>query len=117
MTTYVTMKLKLIILSTFITLQSIAQTEFLDAMFFVEKTTHTYHKFSKTDSLQLDFYKPKLLQKKLPLLIYVHGGGFSGGQRDEDNTKYFANKMAEKGYAVASISYRLIMKKLGFWKI
>ena len=91
-----------------------SQTEFLDAIFFVEKTTHTYHVFENGDSLQLDFYKPKLLDKKLPLLLYVHGGGFSGGQRNDDNTVYFATTLAEKGYAIVSISYRLIMKKLGF---
>ena len=44
----------------------------------------------------------------------MHGGGFSGGQRDDDNSVQFANRIAERGYAVASISYRLIMKKLGF---
>lgn len=91
-----------------------AQTEYLDALYSVQKTTHTYHKFNKKDSLQLDFYRPEGVDKAMPLLLYIHGGGFSGGQRDDANTIQFANAMAEKGYAVASISYRLIMKKLGF---
>lgn len=91
-----------------------AQTEYLDALYSVQKTTHTYHKFNKKDSLQLDFYRPEGVDKAMPLLLYIHGGGFSGGQRDDANTIRFANAMAEKGYAVASISYRLIMKKLGF---
>lgn len=91
-----------------------AQTEFLDTLYEVEKSTHTYKSFGKKDSLQLDFYRPKNITKKLPLLLYVHGGGFSGGQRDDTNTVQFADQMAAKGYAVASISYRLIMKKKGF---
>ncbi|RZN84034.1 MAG: alpha/beta hydrolase [Winogradskyella sp.] len=93
---------------------SFAQTEYLDALYTVEKTTHTYHKFNRKDSLQLDFYKPQGVDKDLPLLLYIHGGGFSGGERDDANTRQFANAMAAKGYAVASISYRLIMKKKGF---
>lgn len=91
-----------------------SQTEYLDALYTVEKTTHTYHEVNKNDSLQLDFYKPVGVKKELPLLLYVHGGGFSGGQRDDDNTVKFANQMAKKGYAIASISYQLIMKKKGF---
>lgn len=91
-----------------------AQTKYLDSGPDIIKTTHTYHVFDKKDSLNLDFYRPKGFKEKLPLLLYVHGGGFSGGQRDHPNTVAFANKIAERGYAVASISYRLIMKKLGF---
>ncbi|GGI57565.1 alpha/beta hydrolase [Winogradskyella haliclonae] len=91
-----------------------AQTEYLDSLYTVEKTTHTYHKFNRKDSLQLDFYRPQGVDKDLPLLLYIHGGGFSGGERDDANTQQFANAMAAKGYAVASISYRLIMKKKGF---
>ena len=93
---------------------SLAQTEYIDSLYTVEKTTHTYHKFDRKDSLQLDFYKPQGVEKQLPLLVYVHGGGFSSGVRNDKNTKKFANAMAEKGYAVASISYRLIMKRKGF---
>ncbi len=105
----------LILLITFFTAAlSNAQTEYLDAIYSVKKTTHTYHKFNRKDSLLLDFYRPEAVNKQMPLLLYIHGGGFSGGQRDDANTIQFANAMAAKGYAVASISYRLIMKKKGF---
>ena len=93
---------------------SSSQIEYLDSLYSVTKSTYTYHKFSEKDSLQFDFYKPNVTSKKTPLLLYVHGGGFSGGRRNDKNTVNFSNKMAEKGYAVASISYQLIMKKLGF---
>lgn len=93
---------------------SFSQTEYLDSLYSVNKTTYTYHKFNKKDSLQLDFYKPQGVEKDLPLLLYIHGGGFSGGERNDANTQQFANAMSAKGYAVASISYRLIMKKKGF---
>ena len=109
------MKHTLTIFFTLIFLQlSLSQTEYLDSLYSVSKSTYTYHKFDKNDSLQFDFYRPKTVLKKTPLLLYVHGGGFSGGQRDNSNTVVFNTKIAEKGYAVASISYRLIMKRLGF---
>jgi acetyl esterase/lipase len=108
------MKFKLLLL-VFFTLQiCLAQTKYLDSISTVTKTTHTYHVFDEKDSLQLDFYKPESPNEVTPLLVYVHGGGFSGGHRDNDNSVQFANKIAKRGYAVASISYRLIMKKIGF---
>ncbi|WP_234859081.1 alpha/beta hydrolase [Aquimarina aquimarini] len=93
---------------------SIAQTQYLDSLFSeVSTTTHTYYTH-KTDSLQLDYYRADTIQKNIPLVVYVHGGGFSGGQRDSKNIVDFATKLAQYGYAVASVSYKLTMKGIGF---
>ncbi|TMM31937.1 alpha/beta hydrolase [Polaribacter aestuariivivens] len=97
----------------FISHISISQTLYLDKVTTVSKKTYTYKK-TKKQKLKLDFYKPKRVKEEVPLIIYVHGGGFSGGKRNDENTVAFANKLAERGYAVASISYRLTMQKLGF---
>lgn len=91
-----------------------SQTLYLDKVTTVSKRTYKYHKTINKTKLKFDFYKPKKVKGKLPLLIYVHGGGFSGGKRNDKNTVTFARNMASRGYAVASISYRLTMKKLGF---
>lgn len=107
------MTFKFTFLFFFISLISFSQTTYLDKAYQVEKTTHIYT-IIKKDSLKLDFYKPINASELTPLLIYVHGGSFSGGQRDDQNSVQFANEIAQRGYAVASISYRLIMKKLGF---
>ncbi len=65
---------------------------------------------SQLQNLVLDFYEPSgdsVLSR--PLLIYVHGGGFS----DTNQTKSlahiiaFCDSFARRGYAVASINYRL----------
>jgi acetyl esterase/lipase len=40
----------------------------------------------------------------------VHGGGFSGGERNSEGIKTFCKQMAGYGYVVASISYRLTRK-------
>ena len=98
----------------FISINVISQQLYLDDFIPVDINTYTYHMYDSKDSLEFDFYKPTKVTEPTPLLLYVHGGGFSGGQRDDGNTIQFANQMARRGYAVASISYRLIMKKKGF---
>lgn len=90
-----------------------SQTLYLDKITSVSKKTYTYKK-AEDYKLKLDFYKPKKIKEKIPLIIYVHGGGFSGGKRNDENITKFSNNLAERGYGVASISYRLTMKNLGF---
>lgn len=72
----------------------------------VQQQTYTY-----ADTLKFDFYdvKEDPLDKR-PLLVVVHGGGFSVGQRDNPTEVKFSKIMAEMGYTVASISYRLTRK-------
>lgn len=57
-------------------------------------------------ALQLDFYLPKTPHKKLtPGIVFVHCGGWKHGYRE--NFTPMAIRMAEQGYAAATISYRL----------
>jgi para-nitrobenzyl esterase len=93
---------------------SYSQTLYLEEVSKVSKRTYRYKKTGTNKKLKLDFYRSKRVKGVLPLLIYVYGGGFSGGKRNDDNTVDFAKNMASRGYAVASISYRLTMKELGF---
>lgn len=66
---------------------------------------------SYKDTLELDFYSFQSGNKKAPpLLVLMHGGGFESGNRDGKYERDFCTSMAEKGYAVASISYRLTRK-------
>ncbi len=63
---------------------------------------------SVNQSLEFDFYSPSLdTCQKRPLIIYIHGGGFTSGSRSYPSVKLFCRKMAMKGYAVATIDYRL----------
>lgn len=90
-----------------------AQTRY-EQKIFSEVKMKTY---SYADTLKLDFYSHKKdTVTKKPLLILVHGGGFSGGKRDNPSEIKFCEDMANRGYAVASISYRLVRKgnPLGF---
>ncbi|MFM7089482.1 MAG: alpha/beta hydrolase fold domain-containing protein [Bacteroidota bacterium] len=68
------------------------------------------------DKLELDLYLPDIqdTEKKIPLILYVHGGGFSGGNRLDPLISKMAEEMNTSGYAFASISYRLLMKGKSF---
>lgn len=80
------------------------------------KTTHIYK-----DTLGLDYYTIRTGEAssakdtvKKPLIVLVHGGGFYAGRRDGAGEEKFSREMAQKGYEVASISYRLTRKGTGF---
>ena len=63
---------------------------------------------SSTVDLKLDFYEPKSdTVSKRALIIYIHGGGFNSGDKDEVHISTLCDNMATRGYAVASINYRL----------
>lgn len=63
--------------------------------------------YGKVDdrSLKLDLYVPKKRAGKLPLLIFIHGGGWKGG--DKADYRIYTQAFAQKGYIVASVGYRL----------
>ena len=59
-------------------------------------------------TLKLDFYEPQGdTETERPLLIWLHGGSFIGGDKTDDNMVEFSSRFAKKGYACASINYRL----------
>lgn len=67
------------------------------------------------DTLELDLYLPEgWNQKKSPVLIFVHGGGFYTGTRKEENIHHFCDSLADNGIAAANISYRLYLKGQSF---
>ncbi len=51
----------------------------------------------------LDLYLPEKPEGRLPLVCWIHGGGWSAGSKDDCPAVF----LAAKGYAVASINYRL----------
>lgn len=54
---------------------------------------------------KLDLFVARTTQQ-LPLLIYIHGGGWQYGSKTGD-TFEFVKPMVDQGFAVASINYRL----------
>ena len=54
--------------------------------------------------LKLDVYRPKN-DTVLPACVLVHGGGWIGG--DKERFRALGLALAEKGYVVANVEYRL----------
>lgn len=54
---------------------------------------------------KLDLYLPEKTSAPLPLIIWVHGGGWQNGSKD--GCPPLRSGYVERGYAVASINYRL----------
>lgn len=53
--------------------------------------------------LSLDVYLPNGMPGPYPVVLYIHGGGWSGGTRKNPPVE----RLVRHGYAVASIDYRL----------
>jgi len=59
--------------------------------------------------LLLDLYQPVGdTQTQRPAIVWVHGGGFSAGDKSSGPSADLAQKFAELGYVTVSINYRLI---------
>ena len=59
--------------------------------------------------LLLDLYEPDvdLSGHSLPMMIIIHGGGFTGGSRTQGQLVTFAEAFASQGYLAVSIDYRV----------
>lgn len=56
--------------------------------------------------LLLDVFRPEQQQGKLPVVVYVHGGGWSGGNKNDFRSG--ARGLAKAGYVTFTIGYRLV---------
>ena len=58
-------------------------------------------------ALKLDFYQPTGdTNTRRPVIIWVHGGGFSAG--DKSDGADWASAFARRGYVAVSLGYRLL---------
>lgn len=55
--------------------------------------------------LLLDLYVSKDLKEPAPGLVFIHGGGWSGGDRND--YRFYCTRFARRGYVVATVGYRL----------
>lgn len=61
------------------------------------------------DPLQkLDLWRPQGGKTTAPLLLYVHGGGWKRGSKDNATSRWAPVHFPQAGYAFASIDYRLV---------
>lgn len=63
------------------------------------------------EEVMMDIHQPRLdadTVTKAPAVVLIHGGGWIAGQRSDIG--HVASKLAEQGFVVANISYRLAPK-------
>ena len=56
-------------------------------------------------SLKLDVYRPKTMTQSAPAIIFVHGGSWRAGKKE--NYRRYCIRYAQQGYVTVTISYRL----------
>lgn len=66
--------------------------------------TVTYRRIGDT-ALQMDVYTPEAGAGLRPGVLFIHGGGWSGGNRSQFT--WHAQELAKAGFVTASASYRL----------
>jgi predicted esterase len=77
--------------------------------------TYLYHRQDTCD-LFMDVYEPAdgseetYMGMKKPVVIFMFGGGFIRGTRDDESYNSWLRMMTENGYRVISIDYRLGLK-------
>jgi acetyl esterase/lipase len=96
----------ILLLLAFTALQSLAQGS--PMMPAATKQTYAYA-VKGGNSLYLDHYSAPV-EGKRPCVIFVFGGGFVGGSRDNDHDIPYFLFLTQNGYDVVSIDYRLGMK-------
>jgi acetyl esterase/lipase len=72
----------------------------------IEEIKNVEYKNVNGKSLQMDFYGPKNADGPLPLLLFIHGGGWRSGKRSD--YLVYLTSFAQKGYITATVSYRLV---------
>ncbi|MEU9337438.1 alpha/beta hydrolase [Streptomyces sp. NPDC048290] len=70
-------------------------------------TRHLDLPYASAPSQVLDLYLPTGARKKLPLVLYVHGGGWAGGDKAELQRVPGWDSLLAQGFAVASVNYTL----------
>lgn len=56
---------------------------------------------------RLDLYLPSGRGRDFSTLVWFHGGGLTGGSKDDETSKKIARRLAREGIAVAVPNYRL----------
>lgn len=74
-----------------------------------ESQTHTYKEVGNT-ALKLDVWYPNQSKPVYPLIFFAHGGGWISGFRNQPNNVSWCKFLASKGFAAASIDYRLAVR-------
>ncbi|WDE98673.1 alpha/beta hydrolase [Lentisphaera profundi] len=70
----------------------------------IHKLTNLAYGTENNPRQSLDLYLPKKFNSPVPVIMWIHGGGWKNGSKDRLKGLW----LIEHGYAIASINYRLI---------
>jgi para-nitrobenzyl esterase len=74
----------------------------------VTKTTVNYSDVYTDNAHEMDIYTPdEDTEINRPIILYMHGGSFYGGDKTMTDCIDFCTSMAKRGYVTASLNYRL----------
>ena len=73
--------------------------------FSAKETPYITYTYDTVKNLSLDFYRAQSTKQKSPCIVVVHGGSWAGG--DSRQLPELNSVLAQEGYAVATINYRL----------
>ena len=97
----------------FCSIYSFAQIRYKDELFTIKKNADiqygsNYDNKNQLTNLLMDVYEPLVDTATVrPLIIFVHGGSFVGGDRTDQQINRTAEFFAKKGYVTANIEYRV----------
>lgn len=57
--------------------------------------------------LKMDMYYPTSYENSLPVVVYVHGGGWTGGDKTKGAGYRFIPALLDRGYLLVAVNYRL----------
>jgi acetyl esterase/lipase len=77
----------------------------------IKEETNIVYGTGGGQDLALDLYTPDYLNEPVPGIIFIHGGGWRTGKRQD--YKFYTTRFAQHGYVVATVSYRL--KEAGYF--
>ena len=70
-------------------------------------STYSNVSYASAQSEIFDLYVPKGARKSVPVVVYVHGGGWGGGDKAELRALPEWDSLLSHGFAVASVNYTL----------
>jgi acetyl esterase/lipase len=74
----------------------------------ISNVVYTTTAGGSSDTLLLDIYQPTADTACLRhLVIWVHGGAFFQGSKNDGDVEFLSKRFAQRGYVCASINYRL----------
>ena len=81
----------------------------------VTTTTINYSDVYTNSQHEMDIYTPDGdTETNRPLILYMHGGSFTGGSKEQIDCVHFCESFAKRGYVTASVNYRLASNPINF---